>query len=82
MLATWIEMNSQTFIQHFAKLNDIAQNATHENFIAIQKFQNDILNDYTLGALSELEKRTLYNASSIIMDKMRKELLGPNRRSK
>lgn len=62
------------FTQYFTKLNEIAQSVSHDNFVAIQKVRADILNDYTAGSLSKREKRTLYTASSIIMDRMRKEL--------
>lgn len=66
--------NAPTFIRHFAKLGYIALNVTHENFVAIQTLRSDILNDYKAGNLSDSEKRTLYSATNIIMDYMRKEL--------
>lgn len=60
---------------YLAKLNAIAQvDATHENFVEIQKIRDDILNSYNNGKLSNLEKRTLYDLSLIIMGDMRKEL--------
>lgn len=62
------------FNEHLARLNEIAQNPSHENFIEIQKIRADILTAYTAGNLSKCEKRTLYTASSIIMDRMRKTL--------
>lgn len=62
------------FIHYLVQLTGIAQNITHENFVAIQKVRSDILNSYTDGKLSNAEKRTLYTASSIIMDYMRKAL--------
>lgn len=63
------------FNKYLERLSFIAQNVTHENFVAIQKLAADILNSYTFGCLSDFEKRTLYNATSIIMSNMRKELL-------
>lgn len=72
---TWyVSPDVPTFIQHLAKLTQIALNVTHENFVAIQTLQSDILNDYKAGNLSDSEKRVLYNAAAIIMDYMRKEL--------
>lgn len=62
------------FINYLTTLSTIAQDVTHENFVAIQKVRSDILNDYTDGKLSNSEKRTLYTASSIIMNHMRKAL--------
>lgn len=60
---------------YLAKLNAITQvEATHENFVEIQKIRDDILNSYNNGKLSNLEKRTLYDLSLIIMGNMRKEL--------
>ncbi len=81
MIATWVEFESQSFTKYFSELNEIAQNVTHENYVKIQQLQSDILNDYTLGGLSEWEKRTLYDASLIIMGKMRKKL-GSSERNK
>lgn len=81
MIDTYVEFNSESFTQYFSKLNDIAQNPTHENFVAIQKLRSDILNDYTLGTLSEFEKHTLYDASLIIMGKIRKRLQSDTKRS-
>ena len=62
------------FNQNLARLNEFAQNVTHENFVMIQKIQADILNDYTTGVLSDFEKRTLYNVATIVMREMRKAL--------
>ena len=63
------------FKDYLAKLNAIAQvEATHENFAGIQKIRDNILNSYNDGKLSNLEKRTLYDLSLIIMGEMRKEL--------
>lgn len=72
----WHKDSFLDFTQYLDKLNTIAQNVTHENFVEIQKLQADILNTYTFGALTDREKRTLYNVSEIIMDTMRKELSG------
>lgn len=63
------------FNQYLMKLTDITQNITHENFIAIQHLLVNIQDDYTAGALSELEKRTLRNLTILIMDEMRKALI-------
>lgn len=68
-------MKASEFKPYLAKLNTIAQaNATHENFVEIQKIRDDILNAYNDGELSNLEKRALYDLSLIIMGEMRKEL--------
>lgn len=72
---TWyVSPDAPTFIQHLAKLTQIALSVTHKNFVTIQKLRSDILNGYKTGKLSDSEKRTLYNAAAIIMDYMRKEL--------
>ena len=68
------EPNAPAFIHYFAKLGYIALNITHENFLAIQQLRSNILNDYTAGKLSDSEKRTIYRASTIIMNYMREEL--------
>lgn len=68
------EPNAPAFIHYFAKLGYIALNITHENFLAIQQLRSDILNSYNVVELSDSEKRTIYRASTIIMDYMRKEL--------
>lgn len=63
------------FKEYLAKLNAIGQvPATHENFVEIQRIQADIWTAYAEGHLSDFEKRHLGGISSIIMDKMRKEL--------
>lgn len=68
------EPNAPVFVHYFAKLGYIALNITHENFLAIQQLRSDILNSYNVWELSDSEKRTIYRASTIIMDYMRKEL--------
>lgn len=62
------------FNAYLAKLNELAQNITHENFLEIQKIRVDILTSYTEGHLSDFEKRHLYGISSIIMNEMREKL--------
>lgn len=64
------------FTKYLKKLNDLAQNVSHENFVMVQKLQADIINSYTSGELKDREERTLYTASVIVMDAMRKELNG------
>lgn len=63
------------FKDYLAKLNAIGQMpATQENFVAIQQIRSDILTSYTVGDLSDFEKRHLFGISSIIMDEMRDAL--------
>lgn len=59
------------FTQYLIQLSDIAQNITHDNFVAIQKIQSDILNSYTDGKLTDSEKRALCSVSSTIINYMR-----------
>lgn len=62
------------FIRYMERIITAAQIPTEENFAEIQRIQSAILNCYAAGRLSDLEKQTLYNATTIVMDNMRKEL--------
>jgi len=74
MLMKCSEFGPQTFNKYLAMLSAIAQISTEENFSEIQRVRSDILNSYTTGDLSDFEKRTLYSATTIIMNNMRMEL--------
>ena len=68
-------MASAMFKVYLAKLNAIAQvDATHENFVEIQRIRDGVLNAHNEGKLHELEKRTLNNLSLVIMNNMREDL--------
>ena len=68
-------MTSAMFKVYLAKLNAIAQvDATHENFVEIQRIRDGVLNAHNEGNLHELEKRTLNNLSLVIMNNMREDL--------
>lgn len=62
------------FIHYLSVLTELAQKATYDNFVIIQKVRSDILNSYANGELSEDEKGILFASSSIIMKQMRNQL--------
>lgn len=74
MVLTCTHPEANAFYKYLEKLNSIAQSSGDNNFAAIQRVRSDILNSYTFGYLSDVEKRNLYNTATIIMNKMREKL--------
>lgn len=62
------------FNEYLAKLSDLAQNVTHENFVEVQRVEADILNNYKV--LTDFERKTLFNVVQIIKTQMREQLIG------
>lgn len=74
MVLTCTHPEANAFYKYLEKLSSIAQNSSDSNFVTLQKARSDILNSYTFGYLSDVEKRNLYNTATIIMNKMREKL--------
>lgn len=63
------------FAEYLARLSNLAQSITHENFVEVQKVEADILNNYG-STLTHLERTVLCSVISVIKTKMREQLIG------